>query len=65
MQDAWGGRSGGVVALLLNPRLMAVNPPGSGMVVSVVSVGSVVSGKFIWLFTFMAISEGCQRLAGG
>ena len=33
MQDAWGGRSGGVVALLLNPRLMAVNPPGSGMVV--------------------------------
>ena len=45
--------------MLLNPRLMAVNPPGSGMVVS------GVSGKFIWLFTFIAIPEGCQPLAGG
>ena len=45
--------------LLLNPRLMAVNPPGSGMVVS------VVWGKFIWLFRFIPIPEGCQRLAGG
>ena len=57
--------------LLLNPRLMAVNPPGSWMGdsvvsgVSVVSVVSVVSGKFIWLFRFIAIPEGCQRLAGG